>query len=103
MYADEYLAECMAHAAQRNASWVVNLSLGGLYMQGGADYALQRDAVEQFICEAGGIAVAAAGNFGVDVNGPIPYFGDIYDGFYPAGANVQCVVAQLSACESVHA
>eukprot|EP00775_Hariotina_reticulata_P002403 gene2403-2707_t len=91
------IVRCLQHAVSRNAAWVINMSLGGIYALADASVSLLREAM-QAVCNAGGIIVVAAGNDGRDVlaagydaNGNyVPGYG-----YFPAAlaAELSCVIA----------
>lgn len=88
------IVRCLAHARQRDAHWVVNLSLGGEWSRTDAAVALLRAGLNDHICKGGGIAIVAAHNFAVNVDNPN------YDkATYPAafaGDEVPCLIAVAS-------
>lgn len=76
-YTDEAVSDCLAHASDVDANQIVNLSLGALYKADDPSLQLQRDAIQQFVCDSGGIVVAAAGNREIDISSS----GTTSDGF----------------------
>ncbi|KAF6248316.1 peptidase S8/S53 domain-containing protein [Scenedesmus sp. NREL 46B-D3] len=88
------IVRCLAHARQRNSHWVVNLSLGGEWARTDAAVALLRQGLNTHVCDAGGIAIVAAHNYGVNVDNP-----NNNKAVYPAafaGSEVPCLVAVAS-------
>ncbi|WIA10327.1 hypothetical protein OEZ85_010519 [Tetradesmus obliquus] len=88
------IVRCLAHARQRDAHWVVNLSLGGEWSRTDAAVALLRAGLNDHICKGGGIAIVAAHNFAVNVDNP-NYDKATYPAAY-AGDEVPCLIAVAS-------
>jgi subtilisin family serine protease len=88
------IVRCLAHARQQSSHWVVNLSLGGEWSRTDAAVALLRQGLNTHVCEAGGIAVVAAHNFGINVDNP-----NLSKATFPAayaGSEVPCLIAVAS-------
>ncbi|KAF8069435.1 protein phosphatase methylesterase 1 [Scenedesmus sp. PABB004] len=90
------IVKCLAHVRDVGAGSVVNLSLGGKWERGSTTAALLRDALRA-VCDAGGLVVVAAHNFGANVDDPADTKA-VYPAAFAGGAafasgDVPCLLA----------
>lgn len=100
------IASCFRHAAERDAQWVINLSVSSQMDIANPQDATQieayRDAIQQNVCDRGGILINSAGNKAVDISDADPANRPGRVGTYPANLvdQLECMLV-VAAIENV--